>query len=121
MSTRLLSRSTLTVQDVTVCSVLKPTLPLIDTSRCSSRPHPDAAWQPTKRRERFRCIFEHVRGRPTNALRGLVRTIVSYLSIRPCGSIHMDIVPLHGAAFIPMPKGGGLSPRPVREESRWKQ
>jgi len=93
MSTRLTSRSPLTVQDVTVCSATKPTLPAINTSRCDSRPHPNAALQPTKRRERFRCIFEHVRERPTNALRGLVRSIVPYRAIYPYGYINrLDVL-----------------------------
>jgi len=102
MSTRLSSRSPLTVQDVTVSSAYKPTLPAIDTSRCDSRPHPNAALQPTKRRERFRCIFDHVRGRPTNALRGLVGTIVLCTSIYPYGYSER--------LSIPSPKGQGLSP-----------
>ena len=99
---RTVSRSTLTVQDVTVANAEKPSLPSIDTPRCDLCPTPGTALQPTKRRERFRCIFEHVRGRPTNALRGLVRTIISCMSICPCGSICMGIVPLRGAPSIPL-------------------
>jgi hypothetical protein len=50
---RTLSRSTLTVQDVTVTSARKPRLPSIATPRCDLRPTPGTALQPTKRRKRF--------------------------------------------------------------------
>jgi hypothetical protein len=99
---RTLSRSTLTVQDMTVWSAVKPTLPSIATPRCDLRPTPGAAWQPTKRRERFSRIFEHASLRPTNVLRSLVKTIVSCMSICPYGYIRMDIVPLRGAPYIPL-------------------
>src|SRR5260370_40014323 len=94
---RTLSRPTLTVQDVTVTNARKPSLPSVATPRCDLRPTPGTALQPTKRRERFRCIFEHVGGRPTNALRVLVRTSVPCMSICPCGYMHVDIVPLRAA------------------------
>ena len=63
--------------------------------------------------EKKKEVLMHIRIRiarirPTNALLSLVRTIVSHLSIYPYGYIHMDIVPLRGAAFIPMPKGGAF-------------
>ncbi len=55
---RTLSRPTLTVQNMTVCSTEKPTLPSVDTPRCDLRPSPStAATQPTRRRERFSCTF----------------------------------------------------------------
>jgi len=108
---RTLSRSTLTVQDMTVASAYKPGLPSIDTPRCDLCPTPSTAFQPTKRRERFRCIFERVLKRPTNVLCGLVRTSVSWMSIRLYGYIHMDIVPLHGAPSIPMTEVRGETAR----------
>ncbi len=54
---RILCRPTLTVQDVTVDSARKPTLPSVTTPRCDLRPSPGAAAakQPTKRRERCAC------------------------------------------------------------------
>ena len=52
---RTLSRPTLTVQDMTVTSAIKPSLPLVDTPRCDLRPTPGTALQPTKRSERFSC------------------------------------------------------------------
>ena len=87
--------------------------------RVVPRPHPDAAWQPTKRRERFRCIFEHVRGRPTNALRGLVRTIVSRMSICPYGdrslwrysAVLSSSLPAGSGLFIPMSEARGFQAR----------
>ena len=54
-TTRTLSRPTLTVQDMTVTSAIKPSLPLVDTPRCDLHPTPGTALQPTKRRERFSC------------------------------------------------------------------
>ncbi len=65
---RTLSRPTLTVQNMTVDSALKPTLPLVDTPRCDSRPTPGTALQPTKRRERFSCTFGQVLLTPDGAL-----------------------------------------------------
>jgi len=108
---RTLSRPTLTVQDVTVTSAIKPGLPSVDTPHCDLRPTPGTALQPTKRRERFRCIFEHVRGRPTNALRGLVRTSVPWSAICPYGYIHVDRVPLRGAPSIPVTEVRGFTAR----------
>ncbi len=55
---RTLSRRTLTVQDMTVASAYKPSLPFVTTPRCDLCPSPStAALQPTKRRERFSCTF----------------------------------------------------------------
>jgi hypothetical protein len=56
---RTLSRSTLTVQDMTVASALQPSLPSMNTPRCDLRPTPGTALQPTKRRERFSCPGVH--------------------------------------------------------------
>jgi hypothetical protein len=107
---RTLSRRALTVQDMTVDSAKQPILPPVATPRCDLRPTPGTALQPTKRRERFRCIFEHIRGRPTNALRGLVRTSVSRTSICPYGYIRMDRVYRLMAARLssPCPRAGAF-------------
>ena len=105
---RTLSRPALTVQDMTVASAYKPSLPPVDTPHCDLRPTPGVALQAMKRRERFRCIFEHVLERPTNVLCGLVATIVSCVSIRLYGYIHMDRVPLRGAPSIPVTLRQGL-------------
>jgi hypothetical protein len=110
---RTLSRSTLTVQDVTVTSAIKPRLPSIATPRCDLRPTPGTALQPTKRRERFSRTFEHALLRPTNVLQSLVRTSVPWSAIRPCGYIHMDIEQSFRCpctcSFIPRSKDTGLS------------
>jgi len=52
---RTLSRSTLTVQDMTVASALQPSLPSMNTPRCDLRPTPGTALQPTKRSGRCAC------------------------------------------------------------------
>jgi len=66
---RTLSRSTLTVQDMTVDSATEPILPSIDTPRCDLRPTPGTpAVQSTKRRERFSCTFGQVLLTPYGAL-----------------------------------------------------
>ena len=70
---RTLSRPTLTVQDMTVDSALKPTLPLVDTPRCDLRPSPGTAFLPTKRRERFSCTGTIAR---LTVLWSLVRTSI---------------------------------------------
>ena len=70
---RTLSRPTLTVQDMTVDSALKPTLPLVDIPRCDLRPSPGTAFLPTKRRERFSCTGTIAR---LTVLWSLVRTSI---------------------------------------------
>jgi len=105
---RTLSRSTLTVQDMTVDSAIKPILPSIDTPRCDLRPTPGTALQPTKRRERFSCPGVY----RLTVLRSLVTTIVSRLS-RLSLNIHRlsSSPPAGGGLFIPMSKARGLQAR----------
>src|SRR5260370_39541342 len=96
---RTLSRSTLTVQDVTVASAEKPSLPSIDTPRCDLRPTPGTALQPTKRRGRFSCPRVH----RLTVLGSLVTPIVSRLS-RLLLNIHKlrSALPAGRGLFIPM-------------------
>ena len=80
-SPRLLSRPTLTVQDVTVCSAEKPTLPSVATPACDLRPPPDAA--PEVARQEKKEVLPHIRTciariHPTNALRSLVGLSIPY-------------------------------------------
>lgn len=52
-----LSRSTLTVQDVTVDEAMKPILPSIDTPRCDLRPSPGTTTEVAN--EEKRKVFLH--------------------------------------------------------------
>jgi len=78
---RTLSRSTLTVQDMTVDSTKWPTLPSITTPRCDLRPYPGTALQPTKRRERFSCTFGQVLLTPYGALLDQVSQYRQYVHV----------------------------------------
>jgi hypothetical protein len=79
-----------------VHSAKKPMLPLVATRSHSQRPHPDGPTfvDESKKRE----VPLHIRmchGHPTNALRGLVRSIVPYSAIYPFGYINRLDVPVH--------------------------
>ncbi len=74
---RTLSRSTLTVQDMTVNEAMKPILPSIDTPRCDLRPSPGTATRVANEEKREVFLPWDV----TLAVsRNLVRAIVSWLS-----------------------------------------
>ncbi len=119
---RTLSRPTLTVQDMTVDSALKPTLPLVDTPRCDLRPSPGTAFLPTKRRERFSCTGTIAR---LTVLWSLVRTSIPDRSrnvkcfglasgFSACG--RRAFHPPFGkqGAFKPVLCKGGSNPRPFK-------
>ena len=75
---RTLSRSTLTVQDMTVNEAMKPILPSIDTLRCDLRPSPGTATKAIANEEKRKVLLPWD---VTLAVsRNLVRTIVSWLS-----------------------------------------
>ncbi len=82
---RTLSRPTPTVQDMTVDSAQKPILPSVDTPRYDLRPSPGTTTEVANEEKREVLLHPRTRiagMRPTNALRSLVRTIVSCLSNR---------------------------------------
>ena len=120
---RTLSRSTLTVQDMTVVEAMKPNLPSIATPRCGLRPSPGTATRGSQRREErgFPAL-----GTSLAVSRNLVKAIVSWLSrlslnIHQLSTQSLSIPTHHApkgrAIHPPLGKTGAFWPVSVREDT----